>query len=93
VRLVGELPQQGVAAVDEGYLARHCQPSRLMKRQHKLGQRAGGLHPGRPAPHDDDVDRTGLAGRRIVYRGKKQFLQMQPQAFGVSHGIQRKGVL
>ena len=71
VRLVGELPQQGVAAVDQGYPARHRHLSRLMKRQHELGQCPGGLNPGRSATHDDDVDRAGLAGLRILYRGAK----------------------
>ena len=61
VGLVGELPQQGVAAVDERYPARLRQPSRLMKRNHELGQSSGGLNAGRPTPHHDDVDRTGLA--------------------------------
>ena len=62
VGLVGELSQQGVAPVDQGDLARHRQPPGLLQRQHQLGQRSGGLDPGRAAPDDDYVDRNQAHG-------------------------------
>jgi hypothetical protein len=71
VRLAGELPQQGVASVDQGYPARHRHLSRFMKRQHELGQCPGGLNTRWSATYHDDVDRAGLAGLRILYRGTK----------------------
>ena len=69
--LAGELPQQGVAAVDQGYPARHRHLSRLVKGQHELGQCPGGLNPRWSATYHDDVDRAGLDGLRILYRGTK----------------------
>ena len=91
--LLGELPQQGVAAVDQRYLARHCQLSRLMKRQHRARPTPRWSRPRSVRPLRRR-HRSSRARRTPDRRSRpKEFLQMQPQAFGVSHRVQRKGVL
>ena len=62
VRLVGELAEQGCPRSTRVIWPGVVQPSALVQRLHQLGQRAGGLDPGRPATDDDDVELARLRG-------------------------------
>jgi hypothetical protein len=93
VGLARELSEERVPAVDEGDLARLGKTTCLVQRQHQLGQRTGRLDAGGAASHHDDVELTRLHRGPVGHGGLKQVLQVDPEPFGVRHGVQREGVL
>ena len=59
----------------------------------ELRQRAGGLDAGRPAAHDDDVQRAVLHEARVLVHGIPSLEQVIPEAQRVRQRVHRVGVL